>query len=147
MANQVVNIAFDVADTGSVNYIFANTGQLIRIVVQTLDGYGNRCDLDGYGYPIVDGYSSPIDGYTDGYVPPIVESILYPDLTYAIGYPRSMTRISLGLYGFYLSVPNGISSVGTYIVSIRRLDSGVVVWDTYVVNAARPFGITSVTPV
>jgi hypothetical protein len=61
---------------GSVNYIFANTGQTVRLVVQVLDsngypvdldGYGNW--LDGYGYLLPDGYySDPPDGYyPDGY--------------------------------------------------------------------------------
>jgi hypothetical protein len=147
MTNQVVDIAFDVADIGSVNYISANTGQLVRIVIQTIDGYGNRCDLDGYGYPILDGYGNPANSYTDGYVAPVVESVLLPDLTWATGYPQAMTRLSLGLYASSLILQNGVSAVGTYIVSVRRLDNEIVVWDTYVINVGRPFGITSVTPV
>lgn len=113
---------------GSAIYIFANTGQLIRLVVQTLDGY------DGYGQR------------TDGYVP-MVQSIQYPDLSYEIGYPRAMTRLSTGLYAHGLLLPTGADALGTYIASVYWEENGNAKWETYAINVGRPFGISSVSPV
>ena len=56
--------------------ILANPGQTIRLVVQTLDGYGNR---------------------VDGYVPQVTK-VFFPDESIASGYPQAMTKIDTGLY-------------------------------------------------
>lgn len=109
----------------SATYIFANTGQLIRLVVQTLDGYGQRAD-----------------GYT-----PIVQSIQYPDLSYEIGYPHNMVRLSTGLYAHGLLLPSGADALGTYIASVYWEENGVPKWETYAINVGRPFGVSSVSPV
>ena len=209
---------------GSVNYIFANTGQTVRLVVQVLDsngypvdldGYGNW--LDGYGYLLPDGYySDPPDGYypdgydgylqpriwtacvrhttdrcewnrwwgyhdshncfddncfdrhhcndhrydcfhinyrgaNDGYYVPVVQQVIFPDFAKAAYYPRPMTRIGTGLYIHGLCIPNGVPSIGTYIVGISWMEKVQnqhnFEWETYAINASRPFGVTSVTPV
>lgn len=113
------------------NYIFANTGQLVRLVVQTLDGY------DGYSQ-----YGQRIDGYI-----PVVISIQYPDLSYEMGYPRNMTRLSTGLYAHGLLLPEGADALGTYIASVYWEENGKSKWETFAINVARPFGISSITPV
>lgn len=110
---------------GAATYIFANTGQLIRLVVQTLDGYGNRAD-----------------GYT-----PVVESVLYPDLSLAAGYPQSMVRLDTGLYGHGLLLPTGADALGTYIASVSWYENGQIKWATFAINVARPFGISAVSPI
>lgn len=109
----------------SVNYISANTGQLIRLVVQTVDGYGGRAD---------------------GYVP-IVTEVIYPDLSKALGYPREMTKIGTGLYASGLLLEEGIDALGTYVASVFWIENGVQKWETFAVNAGRPFGISTVTPI
>jgi hypothetical protein len=215
---------------GSVNYIFTNTGQTVRLIVQVLgndghpvdlDGYGNW--LDGYGYLLPDGYySDPPDGYysdgysngsdgysceypcyyrpmwisceryttdhrewhrwwgnhdqddcfhrqynyfdgyyhrhhgcfhtnyrgpNDGYYVPVVQQVMFPDLSLAAYYPRPMTRIGVGLYIHGLCIPNGAPAIGTYIASISWTEDVVFKWETYAINASRPFGTTSVSPV
>lgn len=110
---------------GSINYIFANTGQLIRLVIQTLDGYGNR---------------------SDGYIP-IVQSIIFPDLSVAAGYPQFMVNLSTGLYTHGLQLPIGADSLGTYIASIYWEENDLPKWETFAINVARPFGISSVSPI
>lgn len=110
---------------GAANYIFANTGQLVRLVVQTLDGY------DGYR--------------TDGYVP-VVNSIIFPDLSVAAGYPQTMVRLDTGLYACGLQLPTGADALGTYIASVFWLEGGYPVWETFAINVARPFGVSTVTP-
>lgn len=235
---------------GSVNYIFANVGQFVQIIVQTLDSNGFPLDLDsrgnwldGYGY-LIDGYwSDAPDGYyadgyqdgyagpNDGYYVPVVQKVVFPDLSLATNYPRPMSRIGVGLYSYGLQLPSGITAVGTYVASVswtergssqpsdfesgyvtlidgyalvpvpgglpedavivtsREISAGVIgevtvvpgsqtttqfalissssydnsviawssssasssgyisKWETYSINAARPFGITSVTPI
>jgi len=110
---------------GAANYIFANTGQLVRVVVQTVDGYGER---------------------EDGYVP-VVTSVVFPDLGLGASYPREMTKISTGLYAHGIQLPNGIDAVGTYIVSVYWQENSQSKWETFAINVARPFGVTSVTPI
>jgi hypothetical protein len=110
---------------GAANYIFANTGQLVRIVVQTLDGYGNR---------------------VDGYIP-IVDSVLFPDLSVAVGYPLDMTRIGVGLYAHGLQLPTGADALGTYVASVFLVENNISNWETFAINVARPFGISAVTPI
>jgi hypothetical protein len=110
---------------GAATYIFANTGQLVRLVVQTLDGYGNRAD---------------------GYVP-IVYSVLYPDLSLGAGYPQAMTRLDTGLYAHGLVLPTGADALGTYIASVYWYMDSTIIWETFAINVARPFGISAVTPI
>src|SRR5690606_21321648 len=110
---------------GAAIYISANTGQLVRLVVQTIDGYGQR---------------------SDGYVP-MVQSIQYPDLSYEMGYARSMTRLSTGLYAHGLLLPTGADALGTYIASVYWEENGNPKWETFAINVARPFGVSAISPV
>ena len=201
---------------GTTNYIFANTGQTVRLVIQTVDGYGYPSDLDGYGnwldgygYLLQDGYySNPPDGYYpktpdgysdgysdgyadgyyyhynnvwypinrytfshnewyhhhrhyhcnysndapppnpyDGYYVPVVVSVMFPDLTLARGYPIPMKRLATGLYAQGVQLPTGACALGTYIITVSRMEHGNFILETYAVNAARPFGVSSVSPV
>ena len=151
---------------GSVNYIFANTGQCVRIIIQTLDNNGFPVDLDGYGNWL-DGYGYLIDGYwsdapdgyypdgyqdgyagpNDGYYVPVVQRVIFPDLSLAANYPRPMMRVAVGLYMHGLQLPNGVPAIGTYVASVSWMQNGIYTWETYAINATRPFGVTSVTPI
>lgn len=151
---------------GSVNYIFGNTGQVVNLVIQALDSSGYPVDLDGYnnwldgyGY-LVDGYyTDPPDGYypdgyqdgyagpNDGYFVPVIHKIVFPDLSLAPFYPRPMLRIGNGLYMSSVSIPIGVVAIGSYIASISWTLNGQYNWETQVISASRPFGITSVTPI
>ena len=111
---------------GAANYIFANTGQLVRLVVQTVGA---------------DGYLS------DGYNPPVVESVIYPDLSIAAGYPRNMTRLDTGLYASGLLLPEGDEGLGTYIANVYWYENGQRKNEAFAIVAARPFGISSVSPI
>lgn len=111
---------------GSVNYIFANTGQLVRVAVQTV--------------------SSVTGDRVDGYVP-IINSIIFPDLTVAAGYPQAMTRLGTGLYAHGIQIPVGVDALGSYIVSAYWQEGTQMHWDTFVINVSRPFGISAVTPI
>lgn len=87
---------------GAANYIFANTGQLVRLVVQT---------LNASGVP------------TDGYVP-LVQNVIFPDLSIASGYPRQMTRIGTGLYAHGVQLPTGADSLGSYVATVYWEEDG-----------------------
>jgi len=104
--------------------IFSNPGQTVRLVVQTLDGYGNRAD---------------------GYVPQVTQ-VLFPDLTVAQGYPQPMTRASTGLYVHGLVIPTGVAYLGTFIASVYYEDAGQPRWEAFTIQVARPFGNSSVSP-
>jgi hypothetical protein len=108
------------------HYIFANTGQLVRIAVQTTDGYTGERE--------------------DGYVP-IITSIIYPDLSVAAGYPQNMTRLDTGLYIRGIQLPIGVDALGSYIVNVYWQDNGTAKWELFIINVARPFGNSSVTPI
>jgi hypothetical protein len=110
---------------GIATYISATTGQVIRLVVQTVDGYGQRAD---------------------GYVP-IVQSVIFPDLGVALGYPQEMTQIATGLYVHGLELPQGVDGLGTYIANIFLMENSQPKWEVVAINASRPFGISSVTPI
>jgi hypothetical protein len=110
-----------------VNYISAITGQVVRLVVETLGNDGYRAD--------------------DGYVP-VVTSVIFPDLSLSIGYPAAMMRLDTGLYVSGLQIPTGADAIGTYIATVFWLDvNNNPNYETYAINAARPFGISSVSPI
>jgi hypothetical protein len=116
------------------NYIFANAGQLIRLVIQTLDSTGHR---------------------VDGYVP-VVESIVFPDFSVDENCPIAMTNAYIygdgyipgvngdgyvaGLYTYALQLPTGAAALGTYIANVYWEEEGNPKWETFAINVARPFG-------
>lgn len=104
--------------------IFANPGQTVRLVVQTLDGYGNRAD---------------------GYVPTVTR-VYFPDLTIAQGYPQVMTRMDTGLYVHGLVIPTGVGYLGTFVASVYYEEEGTPRWELFTINVSRPFGNSSVAP-
>jgi hypothetical protein len=107
--------------------IFANPGQNVTIVIQTLDGYGTRAD---------------------GYAAPQIDSILLPDLTASAGYPQAMTRIEAGLYRHTVTLPSGTAALGTFIVSASWPDPTTAVTQhaAITIQVALPFGNTTVIP-
>jgi hypothetical protein len=107
------------------NYIPATTGQLVQIIVQTVDGYGDRYD---------DGYS------------PTIQSVYFPDLSVAAGYPTLMTRLSTGLYIHGIQLPTGYDAVGTYIVNAFWQENSINKWEAFAISANRPFGNVSISP-
>lgn len=106
----------------------AVAGQRVTLVAQTVDGYSG----------------ARVDGYM-----PNVQQILFPSLDAAAGFPQNMTRVDVGLYAFTFQIPNGIDSLGTFITSIYFVEPGTLkqVWQTHVINVARPFGNISATPI
>lgn len=81
--------------------LYHSPGQVVTIVFETLDNTGVRSDG------------------IDGYVPPTVTRIIFPNLSLANGYPQEMTRLDVGLYTIKFTLPALASSVGSYIVDIN----------------------------
>jgi hypothetical protein len=106
--------------------IFASPGQNVSLVVQTTDFNGSR-----------------VDGYM-----PNVESVIFPDLSSASGYPQNMQRIDTGLYMHVLTIPTGVVSLGTFIVSMRWVhpNTGLIVYSLAQIQVAMPFGNSNVAP-
>jgi len=107
--------------------LFANPGQTVTIVVQTLDGYGERVD----------------DNI------PVVTDIFFPDRTPADNFPQNMVKIDTGLYTFNVNIPSGSDYLGTFIANVKfnDPDTGNVVWQVFTINVARPFGNSTATPI
>jgi len=105
--------------------MFANPGQTIILAVEVLDSNGSR---------------------VDGYIPTL-DSVLDPSGTALSGFPDAMTRLSLGLYNLGVSIPSGITAIGTYIASAswEHPDTGFTQYDLFLINVALPFGTASAT--
>lgn len=112
--------------SGSVTGLFANPGQTVVLVVEVLDGQGSR----------VDGYQPTLD---------FVRSPSGSDLS---GFPAVMTRISTGLYNLGISIPRGVTAIGTYIASASWIHPSLAArqYQLYLINVALPFGTASATP-
>ena len=65
---------------------------------------------------VTDGYSNV---RVDSLIFPYVSKLILPDLSFADGYPQTMTRIDLGLYVYKFTLPKGASSIGSYLLDIR----------------------------
>lgn len=107
--------------------LFANPGQTVSLIVQTVDGYGAR---------------------QDGYVPTVM-SIYFPDRSLADGFPEAMTRLQQGLYIYDLIIPSGTTSLGTFVASVMftQPSTGNPEWQVFTINVARPFGNSSASPI
>lgn len=113
-------------------FMNAIPGQTVTVVLQTLDGYGSR---------------------GDGYQTPQVEFIQLPSGAMASGYPLDMTRVATGVYKHSFTLSKGVSSLGSYIVSVVWPDIVTFYWDApylqyelYLVNVSPAFGNSSVVP-
>lgn len=109
---------------GNIIPIFANPGQSVSITVQVVDGYGERSDIST----------------------PQIMSVYFPDRSIAQGFPTDMVRLETGLYSYNINIPQGIQYIGTFIVSTKHTEIDRVVWNTFLVNVARPFGNASASP-
>ena len=106
--------------------IFANPGQDVTLVIQTLDGYGTRAD---------------------GYAAPQIDFIITQTATLA-GFPQPMNSIGTGLYSRVISIAAGLTSLGTTIVSVSwpKPTTGVTQHEVFIIHVALPFGNTTVIP-
>ncbi len=106
--------------------LFANPGQSVGISVQTLDPNGER---------------------VDGYVPQI-DYVVTPAGAMQSGYPAAMTREAEGNYSLNVSIPTGLTAVGTYIVSTSwsRPGTAFTQYKIFLINVALPFGNATVSP-
>lgn len=123
MSNLLVNV--NVSSRSNL-VLQAFPGQLVSIVFETVDGYGQRAD---------------------GYHIPSIASILNPSLVSAVGYPQDMVKIATGLYVFRFTLPAGAAAVGTYIVNIDYYDPDDPIEKNifYLVLVNAPFGQYSVS--
>lgn len=96
-------------------------GQTATVFLETLDGYGQRAD---------------------GYPPPTITRIVFPDLTLAEGYPVEMTKLDVGLYYYQFVLPTGAIAVGSYFVDIEYTNPTTFYTNTapYQIMVNAPFG-------
>lgn len=96
-------------------------GQTVTFYQEVLDGYGQRTD--------------------DGYIP-VVDRIILPGFTDAVGYPQNMTRLDVGLYYFQFILIGGAAAVGTWFVDVSYMnpDSGLIVSASWQIIVNAPFG-------
>jgi len=103
----------------------ANPGQTIILAVEVLNNNNSR-----------------VDGYT-----PTLDFVLDPSGTALSGFPDAMTNISIGLFNLGVSIPSGITAIGTYIASASWVhpDTGFTQYGLFLINVALPFGTASAT--
>jgi hypothetical protein len=103
-------------------------GQKATLFLETVDGYGSR---------------------TDSLTNPVVERVVFPDLSLALNFPQSMIKLDVGLYYFQFTLPVNAAAVGSYLadVSFTNPINGYVNIQGYqlIVNAAFGNFGTSVT--
>ena len=106
--------------------LFANPGQTIKLAVEVKNSDGYR---------------------VDGYVP-TVDYVYLPDGSVSSGFPVSMTNIDTGLYSTSILIPSSNSSVGTFIASVSwtHPTTGFTQYELFLINAALPFGNTTINP-
>jgi len=106
--------------------ISANPGQTVIVALQIIDLNGERID---------------------GYVPQI-DFVINPAGSQFTGYPENMARLSEGLYNSSIVIPSGLAAVGTYLVSVSwsHPNTGFTQSELFLINAALPFGTSSVSP-
>lgn len=105
----------------------ATPGQTITLSIQVLDGYGSR---------------------NDGYAAPEIDFVLTPALSYASGYPISMSRIDTGVFIRQMTFGQSSSVIGTYIISCSWLHptTGYTQYELFMINVGLPFGNSTVFP-
>lgn len=103
----------------------ANPGQPISMIVEVLNAAGYR---------------------TDGYSPPKIDYVMYPDGSSAGGFPQDMVKIDLGLFKYTLIMPMGI--LGTYVAgaSWTHPSFGNIENVSFAINVHEPFGNYSIIP-
>lgn len=95
--------------------LFANQGQVVRLVVQVVGKSGQPID------------SSFL---------PVVEKLYYPNLSEADGYPHSMNNLATGLYYHDIQLP----MAGTYIASVYWIEpeNSKEKHEIFIINALLP---------
>ncbi len=85
-----------------------------------------------------DGYNL-LDGY-DGY--PVIERVIFPDLSLAQDFPTHMAKLDNGLYFFQFTLPFNGASVGSYLVDgyYNQPVTGTKLTFLYQVIVNAPFG-------
>jgi hypothetical protein len=101
-------------------------GQQVTIFLETKDSNGVR---------------------QDGYSLPVINNVLFPGYTLAMGYPQSMTRLDVGLFTFQFTLPTGGSAVGSYLVEVSYISpaNGYPNTQLYQIIVSAPFGNYGVT--
>jgi len=107
--------------TETLNYL---PGQTATIFLTITDGYGN---------------------YQNTSPAPIVNSLIVPGFTYAANYPVAMTQFTTGVYYTQITLPQGASSIGMYLLDLLYTDyiSGNPKHQFYQINVNAPFGTYS----
>ena len=103
----------------------ANPGQTVLLVVETKNSDGER-----------------VDGYT-----PTLNFLRNPSGVNILT-NTTMTNISTGLYQVSVTIPSGITAIGSYVGSASWIHPTTTLtqYEAYVINVQLAFGIASVTP-
>ena len=106
--------------------ISANPGQTVSLAGQTLDGYGER---------------------VDGYLPQI-DYVLNPAGTALAGYPANLTNDATGVWSLGVTIPSGITAVGTYIASISYPNPTSIYtsYELFLLHIHLPFSTATASP-
>ena len=120
--------------------LFYSPGQTATVFLEVLNSSGERADgysNDGYFAAYADGYWFP-----DGYAVPLINRLIFPDLTLAEDYPTFMTKLDVGFYYYQFILPKGAIAVGSYIVDMQYINPASLLINTslYQISVNAPFG-------
>lgn len=100
-------------------------GQKVTVFLETVDVEGVRTDVSTL---------------------PLVNRVIFPELTLASNYPQYMIQLDIGLYYYQFVLPTGAQAVGNYLVDVSFVNSinGAVNTKIYQIIVAAPYGNFSI---
>lgn len=106
----------------SVTQISSTPGQSVGISVEVLDVNGER---------------------VDGYIPQI-DYVINPLNVMQNGFPLNMTNRAVGVYNSNITIPSGVTAIGTYIASVSwsRPGRALTQYQVFLISISLPLGAT-----
>jgi hypothetical protein len=82
----------------------------------------------------------------DGYVP-VITQVITPAFITCGTYPQNMIELDTGLYYFQFVIPNGVSSIGSYLIDVAYLSpiDGYINNEIFQLVINSPYGNFSTT--
>lgn len=84
---------------------------------------------------------------TDTSTLPLVNRIIFPELTLASNYPQYMIQLDTGLYYYQFVLPTGAQAIGNYLIDVSFINpvNSTVNTQIYQIIVTAPYGNFSTT--
>jgi len=79
---------------------------------------------------------------------PVINRVIFPDLSLALDFPQNMVKLDVGLYYFQFTVPFNAQSVGSYLVDGEYTQpvTNAVLTFMYQIVVNAPYGQYGIAP-